>query len=73
MDALPQNDTPQQAARTWSRRLGALAAGRPAIAPTQPNPAFPDRLSSILRHLRQLAPTREHMAHKLRAEELIRA
>jgi hypothetical protein len=79
MNPLNENDTARQAARSWSERLGNLAAELPAIRPevafTQfpaaPPAALPTRLSSILSHLRQRAQRREHAADKLRAQEFL--
>jgi len=70
------NDPARQAAVSLSERLGTLAAeqARPDAAFPQLDPAHPaisPRLASILEHFRQQARTREHMHHKLRAEEFM--
>jgi hypothetical protein len=71
------NDTITQQARSWSQRLGTLAASSSAIRlgaafnqldATTPLPAS---LSSILDHFRQRARRREHAADKLRAQEFM--
>jgi hypothetical protein len=75
---IPLNDTDpgRQAARSWSERLGNLAAAssssRPDGAfnqPDAPPPAIPPRLASVLNHLRRRAQAREHAAEKLRLNE----
>jgi hypothetical protein len=79
MNLLNANDTARQAARSWSERLGSLAAASPSLRPaaalaqldTAPPAALPARLSSILHHLRQRAQRREHAADKLRAQEFL--
>jgi hypothetical protein len=79
MNPLNKSDVARQAARSWSGRLGSLAAEVPAIRPeaaftqldTTSAPALPARMSSILNHLRQRAQRREHAADKLRAQEFM--
>jgi hypothetical protein len=74
---LNDNDTITQQARTFSERLGNLAAAssarRPAAAFNQLDAitAPPTRLSTILDHFRQRAQRREHAADKLRAQEFM--
>jgi hypothetical protein len=75
-----ETDLARQQARTWSGRLGNLAAEVPATRPraafTQPEAppaALPARLSLILNYLRQRAQRREHAADKLRANEFMMA
>jgi hypothetical protein len=71
------NDTITHQARSWSQRLGNLAAASSAIRPQAAFPqlgaitAPPTRLSSILDHFRQRARRREHAADKLRAQEFM--
>jgi hypothetical protein len=75
------SDAARQAARTWSGRLGTLAAASPAVRPgaalTQLGaalpPALPIRLAPILNHLRQRHQRRQHAADELRAEEFVMA
>jgi hypothetical protein len=79
MSLLNENDRARQAARTWSGKLGSLAAELPATRPdaafnpldTAPPFALPTRLSSILNYLRQQARRRESAADKLRANEFM--
>jgi hypothetical protein len=81
MNLLTVNDPVLEDARSWSRRLGNLAAASPAVRPgaalTQfdaPPPAdLPTRLTLILDHLRQRHQRRQHAADKLRAEEFVMA
>jgi hypothetical protein len=77
MNMLNDNDTTRQQARTFSERLGNLAASSSAI---RPEPAFnqldattalPASLSPILSHLRQRAQRMEHAQDKLRAQEFM--
>jgi hypothetical protein len=67
------NDAPaNQDARTWSGRLGSLAADLPATRPAvDPNPALdaPTRLSAILPHFRQ---RRQDALLMLRANEFVK-
>jgi hypothetical protein len=77
MNLLNVNDPALEGARTWSGRLGTLAAASPATRPgaafTQLDapPPLPTRLSWVLNHLRQRARRREHAADKLRADEFM--
>jgi hypothetical protein len=81
VNPLNETDEARQQARTWSGRLGTLAAELPAIrlgAPfnqldATPLAALPTRLTSILNHLRQRAQRRQEAADKLRAQEFIMA
>jgi hypothetical protein len=80
MNPLNETDVAMQQARTWSERLGSLAAELPATrhyaALTQlgtPPAALPTRLTSILNHLRQRHQRRQHAADKLRANEFVMA
>jgi len=70
-----ENDPVRQAARSWSGRLGNLAATSPIIQSEatfpQPDTALPARLSSILTRLQHRAQRREHTASKLRANEFL--
>jgi hypothetical protein len=80
MNPLNETDVARQQARTWSERLGNLAAELPATGPdaafTQLDSrhpvAFPARLLSILDNLRQRAQRRQQAADKLRANHFIR-
>ena len=78
----PANETAvsRQQARSWSGRLGNLAAASPATRseaafPQLDNapPPLPTRLLSILDNLRQRHQRREHAADKLRANEFMTA
>ncbi len=71
MNLLNDNDPANQAARSWSERMGNLAAELPASRPTAPSAGSPSRLAAILDHLRRRTHAREHAADKLRANELI--
>jgi hypothetical protein len=77
MKLLNENDKARQDARSWSGRLGDLAASSPAVrseaAFDQPDAPLPlsTRLSSILNHLRQRARRRQDAAEKLRAQEFV--
>jgi hypothetical protein len=79
MNLLTDSDAARQAARSWSGRLGNLAAELPLIRPeaavtkldTTPPSALPARLSAILLHLRQRHQRQEHAADKLRAQEFV--
>jgi len=81
MNPLNETDVSRQQARSWSGRLGSLAATSPAVRPEAPFPqldsrhpaAFPTRLLSILDNLRQRHQRREHAADKLRANEFVMA
>src|SRR5262245_24412594 len=77
MNLPSDNDPITQQARTFSGRLGNLAAVSSA---TRPEPAFNQldanaplsaSLSSILSHLRQRAQRKEHAQDKLRAQEFM--
>jgi hypothetical protein len=75
---MPNDNEPiRQQARSWSQRLGTLAAASSAIKPgaalnqLDATTSLPTRLSSILDHLRQRAQRREHAADKLRAQEFM--
>jgi hypothetical protein len=80
MNQLNDNHAARHDARTWSGRLGSLAAELPAPRPTGAlthldavSPAgLPTRLSSILDHLRQRRQRQEHAADQLRAQEFLR-
>jgi len=75
MNLINDPDPARHAARSLSERLGTLAAEQhPETAFTQLNPAAPaisPRLASILEHFRKRAQTREHMHHKLLAQEFM--
>jgi hypothetical protein len=79
MNPLNETDVVRQQARSWSGRLGNLAAELPATGPeaafTQLDapPPLPTRLLTILDHLRQRHQRREHAADKLRAQEFVMA
>jgi hypothetical protein len=81
MNSLNETGLARQQARSWSGRLGILAATYPAIRPeatltqldTTSAPALPTRLSLILGHLRQQRQREEHAADKLRAQEFMMA
>jgi hypothetical protein len=81
MNLLTVNDPALEDARTWSGRLGHLAAASPATRPeaaftqldSAPPAALPTRLSAILNHLRQRHQRQEHAADKLRAQEFVMA
>jgi hypothetical protein len=81
MNPLNETDVARQQARSWSGRLGSLAAELPAIRPeaafTQldnaPPSALPTRLLSMLGHLRQRQQRRQEAADKLRANEFMMA
>jgi hypothetical protein len=74
-----ENDTARQYARSWSERLGTLAAASPATRPEaafdqlDAPPPLPTRLLSILDHLRQRHQRQQHAADKLRANEFMTA
>jgi hypothetical protein len=80
MNPLNDNDAARQDARSWSGRLGHLAAEAPAPRPTGAlthldavSPAgLPTRLFSILDYLRQRRQRQEHAADQLRAREFLR-
>jgi hypothetical protein len=70
------NNTPaRQDARTWSEKVGILAAQLPAtsLPPFNPLPSAdaPSRLSTILHHFWQRRQKREDAEHKLRANEFV--
>jgi hypothetical protein len=78
MTPLNETDVARQQARSWSGRLGSLAAELPAVSPeaafTQldtPRSALPTRLSWILNHFRQRHQRRQEAADKLRANHFI--
>jgi hypothetical protein len=78
MNPLNETDVARQRGRSWSGRLGNLAAELPAIRPeaafnqlSAPPAAFLTRLAAIFNHLRQRHQRREHAADKLRAQEFI--
>ena len=79
MNLLNENVAASQDARSWSGRLGNLAAALPATRPEAPfpqldaPPPLPARLSAILNYLRQRHQRREHVANKLRANEFMMA
>ena len=64
----PINDPTQQQSLNLSTRLGTLAAENA----TSPLPV-PTRLSTILEHLRQRDRAREHVEHKMKANQFIMA
>ena len=67
--------TDNAAARSWSGRLGSLAAEMPPVRPANivGQPAVPTPLSAILQQLRQRTRTRESVADQLRAKEFLLA
>jgi hypothetical protein len=81
MNRLHDNAAASQNARSWSEKIGILAAQLPATRPAASLPPFdplpnadaPTRLSTILHHFRQRQQKREDAEHKLRAEEFISA
>jgi hypothetical protein len=79
MNPLNETDVARQQARSWSGRLGNLAAASPATRPgaafdqLDAPPPLPPRLLSILNYLRQRHQRREHAADKLRANEFVMA
>jgi hypothetical protein len=81
MNLLNENDAARHDARTWSGRLGNLAAELPAVRPgaafthldsALPS-ALPARLSLILDRFRQRHQRQQHAADKLRANEFVMA
>jgi hypothetical protein len=80
MNALNETDVARQQARSWSGRLGSLAAELPVIRPEAASPqlaaapaALPARLSAILGHFRQRHQRRQQAADQLRAQEFVMA
>jgi hypothetical protein len=79
MTPLNETDVARQQARSWSGRLGNLAAASPTTRPeaafTQLDapPPLPTRLLSILDNLRQRHQRQEDAADKLRAQEFMMA
>jgi hypothetical protein len=79
MTPLNETDVARQQARSWSGRLGTLAAELPATRPeaaftqldSRHPAAFPARLLSILDSLRQRHQRRQQAADKLRANEFM--
>ena len=77
MNPANETDVARQQARSWSERLGTLAAASPAARPgaafTQLDapPPLPTRLAWILDHLQERR--REDAADKLRAQEFVMA
>jgi len=60
-----------EAAQTWSARLGSLAAESPASQLDTAYPNLSPRLSAVLQHLRQRHQRQQDAADKLRANEFI--
>jgi hypothetical protein len=79
MNPLNETDVSRQQARSWSGRLGSLAAASPAVRPgaafdqLDAPPPLPTRLLSILDNLRQRHQRQQHAAAKLRANEFMMA
>ena len=67
------NSLARQNARSWSEKVGILAAQMPATSlppfDPLPNADAPTQLSTILHHFRQRQQKREDAEHKLRAQE----
>jgi hypothetical protein len=79
MNLLHDNATASQNARSWSEKVGILAAQLPATRSATSLPSFdplpsadaPTRLSTILHHFRLRQQKREDAEHKLRANEFV--
>ena len=79
MNPLFHNATANQDPRTWSEKVGILAAQLPATRSATSPPPFdpllsvdaPTRLSTILHHFRQRRQRKEDAEHKLRAQEFV--
>ena len=75
MNPLFHNATASQDARSWSEKVGILAAQMSAtsLSPFDPLPSADAqaRLSTILHHFRQRQQKREDAEHKLRAQEFV--
>jgi hypothetical protein len=74
----PLNDAARRDARSWSGRLGSLAAELPAPRPEATisqlgtvSPTFPTHLSSILEHFRRRHQRQQDTAEKHRAQEFL--
>jgi hypothetical protein len=77
MNFVNDTDPSRQAARSWSGRLGSLAAAAPAIRPEAASThldsaPLPARWALVLEQLLR-ARRREHAADKLRSHEFILA
>jgi hypothetical protein len=80
MNRLHDNAAASQNARSWSQKVGILAAQLPATRPATSLPQFdplssaddPTRLSTILHHLWQRQKKREDAEHKLLANEFVK-
>ena len=79
MNRFDNNTLARQDARSWSEKVGILAAQLPATRAAASLPPFnplpfadaPTRLSTILHHFRQRQQKREDAEHKLRAQEFV--
>jgi hypothetical protein len=75
MSPLFDNAMTNQDARSWSEKVGILAAQLPAasLSPFDPLPSAdaPTRLSTILHHFRQQWQRQEDAEHKLRAQVFV--
>ena len=75
MNRFDNNTLARQNARSWSEKVGILAAQMPAtnLPPfnSLPSADAPTRLFTILHHFRQRQQKREDAEHKLRAQEFV--